>query len=71
LPQRFFLLLILLGGCDIGRQDNETTPKGWQRYAVFGYVTYVVPVTLEDGTRCVAVVGSNAGRGITCDWGRK
>lgn len=48
-------------------------PKGWQAFVTPGNTyTYVIPVKLEDGTRCVLVAGNSgtSGRAITCDWTR-
>lgn len=48
-------------------------PKGWQAFVTpSNTYTYVIPVKLEDGTRCVLVAGNSgtSGRSITCDWAK-
>ena len=48
-------------------------PPGWQVFTTPGATyTYLIPVTLEDGTRCVVVAGNAgaSGRAIACDWRR-
>lgn len=68
------LLVLLLAGCtSAGFSESETTPKGWRVItAPGGNYSYVVPVTMEDGTRCIVLSSNSSGRGgITCDWGKK
>lgn len=56
-------------GCTVGQRDSDAIPKGWKSYVAPGNnVTYVLPVQMDDGTRCVVVIGNNAGRGVSCDW---
>lgn len=41
--------------------DTRTTP----------YRTYVIPVVMDDGTKCVVVAGGGGGTGISCEWRNK
>lgn len=61
------LTAVLAGGCT----KAAPAPKGWQVFTTpGGTYTYLIPTTLEDGTRCVVVAGNSgySGRGVTCDW---
>ena len=66
------LTAVLAGGCTKGAQAPDAgAAKGWQVFTTPGEnYTYVIPTTLEDGTRCVVVAGNAgySGRGVTCDW---
>jgi len=56
-------------GCSEGERMNAETPKGGRTFVAAGnHVTHVVPVTLEDGTRCVVTFGNSSGRGVSCEW---
>ena len=46
---------------------NDGPPDGSRTFLKSGYSHSIVPVTLKDGTRCVAVLG-NQGSGIDCDF---
>jgi hypothetical protein len=58
-------------GCATGEttQDNSI-PPGWKAYTTAGnYRTYVIPVTMDDGTKCVVVTkNSSGGAGVSCNW---
>jgi hypothetical protein len=44
-------------------------PNGWKSFVAPGNrITYAVPVTMDDGTKCVIVIGNDPGRGVSCDW---
>lgn len=65
------LTAVLAGGCTkADTATNIEAPKGWQVFTTpGGTYTYLIPTTLEDGTRCVVVAGTvYSGRGVTCDW---
>ena len=62
-------LVLACAGCSVGERTDAETPKGWRTFVAGGnHVTHVVPVTMEDGTRCVVTFGNGAGRGVSCDW---
>lgn len=62
-------LLLTCVGCSVGERTDAETPKGWRTFVAAGnYVTHVVPVTMEDGTRCVVTFGNGSGRGVSCEW---
>lgn len=62
-------LVLACAGCSVGERTDNETPKGWRTFVAGGNnVTHVVPVTMEDGTRCVVTFGNGAGRGVSCDW---
>lgn len=60
-------LAIALAGCSAREVTNEDVPKGWKRFETLGTSHFVAPLVMDDGTRCVAILGSQ-GRAITCDW---
>lgn len=65
------LLLAVLAGCDakVGAGLRYEYPKDWRIItSPSNNKTYVVPVTMEDGTKCVVVTANGSGSGITCDW---
>jgi hypothetical protein len=63
------LVLAACAGCSVGERTDAETPNGWRTFVAAGnYVTHVVPVTMDDGTRCVVTFGNGAGRGVSCDW---
>ena len=71
------MLLACLGAAACTPAGEATSaverPPGWQVFTTpGGTYTYLIPVTLEDGTRCVMVAGNAgaSGRAITCDWRR-
>lgn len=60
-------LLLASAGCSDG--ERTETHKGWRSFvAAGGYTTHIVPVTLDDGTRCVVAFGNSAGRAVSCGW---
>lgn len=64
-------LVLACAGCSVGERTDAETPKGWRTFVAGGnHFTHVVPVTMEDGTRCVVTFGNGAGRGVSCDWSR-
>lgn len=71
---KYLFLVLLLAGCmdQIGNREAENLPASWKSYVTPGNdITYLIPTTMDDGTRCV-VLTSNGGRGgISCDWGKK
>lgn len=43
-------LAFACAGCSVGERTNTETPKGWRAFVAGGnHVTYVAPVTMEDG----------------------
>ncbi len=53
--------------CEV-KTEERPIPKDWRLLVEpYGAKAYVAPVTMEDGTKCVVVVGSS-GRGISCNW---
>lgn len=66
-----FLLAAALAGCSEAKVTPKTDgyPKDWIVIISPGnFAAYVVPVTLNDGTKCVVVTANSSGRGITCNW---
>jgi hypothetical protein len=62
-------LAVVCAGCGASQSTDADTPKGWRTFVAAGnHVTHVVPVTMEDGTRCVVTFGNGAGRGVSCEW---
>lgn len=62
-------LALACAGCSVGERTDAGTPKGWRTFVAAGnHFTHVVPVTMEDGTRCVVTFGNGDGRGVSCDW---
>jgi hypothetical protein len=65
------LICVVLAGCSVGETTDREIPKGWRAFETgAGRVTFLIPVTMEDGTKCVVVSGNSAGYGITCDWSK-
>ena len=63
------LAIVFLAGCANGDRTDLETPKNWKVFSTSGnYISYVIPVTMDDGTKCVIVTANNAGRGISCNW---
>ena len=64
--------LFVLAGCTpIGPTTQDLgEPKDWKVFTTpSANYHYVFPVVMDDGTRCVAMVGnSSGGRAISCDW---
>ena len=62
-------LALACAGCSVGERTDAGAPKGWRTFVAAGnHFTHVVPVTMEDGTRCVVTFGNGDGRGVSCDW---
>jgi hypothetical protein len=62
-------LVLACAGCSVGERTDAETPKGWKSFVAPGNrITYAVPVTMDDGTKCVIVIGNGPGRGVSCDW---
>ena len=62
-------LVLACAGCSVGQREDSAAPKGWKSFvAPSNAITYAVPVTMDDGTKCVVVIGNSAGRGVSCDW---
>lgn len=62
-------LVLACAGCSVGEHAGAETPKGWRSFVAAGNnITYVVPVTMDDGTRCVVTFGNSQGRGVSCEW---
>ncbi len=70
----FLLITILMvAACSkAGEHSLDNVPTGWKSIVSPGNAwTYVVPVTLDDGTRCIVLTSNSNRGGITCDWGKK
>jgi hypothetical protein len=67
------LSMALVGCGSSGETTAVELPKDWRAFHTSGgYVSYVFPVTMADGTRCIVLSSNSSGRGgITCDWGKK
>jgi hypothetical protein len=71
--KRYILLAaVLLAGCSKGMSNDtgEGFPPGTKRLLAPGNrVTWIVPVTMDDGTRCIATVSNGTGGGhVACNW---
>jgi hypothetical protein len=76
MSKKLFLaaLSVALVGCGpAGETTTDDMPEDWRAFRTSGgYISYVVPVTMADGTRCIVLSSNSSGRGgITCDWGKK
>ena len=61
------LAVLLLAGCE--RQPKTNDYGGVQVYGAGGAAT-ASSITMPDGTRCVALVGTYKA-GLSCDWGQQ
>jgi len=62
-------LVLACAGCSVEQREAGAAPKGWKSFVAPGNVmTYVAPVTMDDGTRCVVTFGNSAGSGVSCDY---
>lgn len=71
---RFLIAALALScaACSVEQKRDGDIPSDWRVYVAPGnHVTYVMPVTMNDGTRCVLVIGNSAGRAVSCEWERK
>jgi len=63
------VLLVACAGCSGGERTDTESQNGWRTFVAGGnHITHVVPVTMDDGTKCVVTFGNGAGRGVSCDW---
>jgi hypothetical protein len=67
------LSLVALVGCGTGYVPRGEFPVGWKAVQSSGnFITYVIPVAMDDGTKCVITkTNGSGGGGITCDWRTK
>jgi hypothetical protein len=70
-----FLLITIstIAACSkAGEHSLDNVPAEWKSIVSPGNTwSFVVPVTLDDGTRCVVLTSNGNRGGITCDWGKK
>lgn len=61
---------VFVCGCSYGpTKTADEWPAGTKRFVGGGnHIHDIVPVTMEDGTRCVVVVKNSAGTAISCNW---
>ena len=64
------LIAFALTGCETGDVSRSDVPVGWKAFVSDGnFITFVIPVTMEDGTKCVITKpNGTGGGGISCDW---
>lgn len=74
---KYFLIITLISVCIIiiGKlflpiEREEVKDESYEGQKVF-YRTYVIPVVMDDGTKCVVVAGGGGGTGISCEWRNK
>lgn len=65
--------VMLLSACS--GEPKPPLKEGWIRIVwpevfSFSVATHVVPIVMDDGTKCVVAGGRN-GTAISCDWGKK
>ena len=68
---KYLFLVLLLAGCtdQIGSREAENLPASWKSFVTPGnYITYLIPATMDDGTRCVVLTSNGNRGGISCDW---
>ena len=72
--------IIIIGGLFLPTKREEVKEESYEGQKVFvtpadtrttPYRTYVIPVVMDDGTKCVVVAGSSGGTGISCEWRNK
>ena len=65
-----YLLIVcalVLAGCSVKEHTEEALPTGWKLFETKGTFTYIYPVNMDDGTKCV-VVSTARGAGVSCNW---
>jgi outer membrane lipoprotein SlyB len=69
----FAAIALALTGCGTGDVPHDEVPVGWKAVQSSGnFITYVIPVTMDDGTKCVITkTNGSGGGGIACDWRAK
>ena len=70
---KYLFLVLLLASCGdfekIGNRKAENLPSSWKSYITPGnHITYLIPTTMDDGTRCVVLTSNGSRGGISCDW---
>lgn len=72
---KYLFLVLLLAGCEngdfekIGHREAENLPSSWKSYVSPGnHIVYLIPTTMNDGTRCVVLTSNGSRGGISCDW---
>ena len=70
---KYLFLVLLLAGCGdfdtIGNREAENLPTSWKSFVTPGnQITYLIPATMDDGTRCVVYTSNGHRGGISCDW---
>ena len=72
--------IIIIGGLFLPTKREKVKDESYEGQKVFvtpadtrntPYRTYVIPVVMDDGTKCVVVAGSSGGTGISCEWRNK
>lgn len=58
---------LFMFGCSVGEDRSSILPEGWKAYYAAGAYSYVAPIQLPDGTKCV-LVHSAHGKAISCNW---
>ena len=63
------LAVLLLAACGSHEAPalSDGLPDGTRTFVQYGRYHSIVPVTLKDGTRCVAIL-ANGASGIDCDF---
>jgi len=62
--------IIIIGKLFFPVEREEINDKSHEGQKVF-YRTYVIPVVMDDGTKCVVVARDGGGTGISCEWRNK
>lgn len=65
--KKIVILLALLALCGCGRTEVSKNPDGSTSISRGIRDTEVVELTLSDGTKCAALVGTRRGS-LTCNW---
>jgi len=73
---KYLFLVLLLVGCNgldrNGERQAENLPSTWRSFVTVGNnIVYLIPATMDDGTRCVVLTSNGNRGGISCDWGKK
>ena len=67
---------LLLAGCGdfakIGIRESENLPASWKSFVTPGNtIVYLIPATMDDGTKCVVLTSNGSRGGISCNWENK
>jgi hypothetical protein len=68
------ICVLLLSACSAGEKPDAQSAKDWPQgtkiYVAPGAnYKYVIPIKMDDGTRCILVANNSSGGGaISCDW---